>query len=272
MLFRSLPRPATKSAAAHGADVRASAPPPSPQARRRPPLHAGAAAAGRALLWTLPLLLVGVLWTRSYFTLDEWSTVDRDNVLRGAVSYRGALHLIRAGHNSTPRRLTWDTYDVPRGATLLNLYDPNALAWAKLGFVSAVWPPPVAPASLGAAPVVTPGARPSAAPTAMPSMRRSIAPWLFTPPFVAYAVPYWPLAAILAIPTARAAWRLVLRRRRARNGLCPGCGYDLRASEGACPECGEAVFARPRANAKGAARAEPPLGVKSKETETPTRP
>ena len=32
--------------------------------------------------------------------------------------------------------------------------------------------------------------------------------------------------------------REVLRERRQKNGLCPRCGYDLRATAGWCPECG----------------------------------
>jgi hypothetical protein len=193
-----------------------------------------------ALLWVLPLATVCGFWARSYSTSDEWSAVDGDNVLRASVSYRGAIHLVRAGHNATARPLAWDSYAVPRGATLLSLYDPSTLAWARLGFVMASWPPAGAPASRGARPG-TVGALP---PGAMVPAVRPVAPWLFTPPFVAYGIPYWPLATVLSIPVAGAAWRLLLRARRARRGLCPGCGYDVRASESLCPECAEPVTRR----------------------------
>lgn len=61
-------------------------------------------------------------------------------------------------------------------------------------------------------------------------------------------VPYWdakllvaPLW-VVALPTGVVtALRVIRHRRRARRedeGLCPECGYDLRATPGRCPECG----------------------------------
>jgi hypothetical protein len=50
--------------------------------------------------------------------------------------------------------------------------------------------------------------------------------------------PYWSLAIVLAILPAIRLQAMVRIRHRARRGLCPACGYDLRATPGRCPECG----------------------------------
>ena len=51
-------------------------------------------------------------------------------------------------------------------------------------------------------------------------------------------VPFWTLAAPFAVlPLARVG-RNFRAARRTRSGLCPACGYDLRATPGRCPECG----------------------------------
>jgi hypothetical protein len=51
-------------------------------------------------------------------------------------------------------------------------------------------------------------------------------------------VPTWvALAVLMPLPGVRIV-RLLRRRRRGSSGLCPNCGYDLRATPGRCPECG----------------------------------
>jgi hypothetical protein len=59
------------------------------------------------------------------------------------------------------------------------------------------------------------------------------------------AVPLWvPWLGLGVWPAARLwLWHRSRGARRLAKGLCPSCGYDLRATPGRCPECGTAVAA-----------------------------
>ena len=62
--------------------------------------------------------------------------------------------------------------------------------------------------------------------------------------FQRWAAVVVPHAYLVGMTAVLPAWRAVAarrRRRRNRRGLCPRCGYDLRASTGVCPECGAAA-------------------------------
>ena len=65
------------------------------------------------------------------------------------------------------------------------------------------------------------------------------------------SVPYWALACATMLPVAlcvpawvRARVQQWAGRRRHSRGLCPSCGYDLRATSNRCPECGVAAQAK----------------------------
>jgi hypothetical protein len=53
-------------------------------------------------------------------------------------------------------------------------------------------------------------------------------------------VPCWFIAVAAGVLPIGAFSGHLRRARRRSRGLCPACGYDLRATPGRCPECGEA--------------------------------
>jgi hypothetical protein len=53
--------------------------------------------------------------------------------------------------------------------------------------------------------------------------------------FWCFALPLWGIVTLWVLPQVTRAMR---GRWRFGNGLCPTCGYDLRATLDRCPECG----------------------------------
>jgi hypothetical protein len=51
-------------------------------------------------------------------------------------------------------------------------------------------------------------------------------------------VPHWSLLSVSAPLPLIWLWRRHRQQKRPRLGLCPSCGYDLRATPNHCPECG----------------------------------
>jgi hypothetical protein len=169
-------------------------------------------------LTALSLLLclaTTTLWLRSHFASDQlvWTTSAGN---RAVYSLPGELAVctLRLGDLPDPHRFTYrrDTPDhardeVQRLLTYLRgapqLFRAQSTEWHRAGF-------------------------------AYNSLTRSgLAIRLLR-------LPYWPLVAATALPPA---WRLLThrhhrRRTRAAQGLCPRCGYDLRATPDRCPECG----------------------------------
>ena len=51
-------------------------------------------------------------------------------------------------------------------------------------------------------------------------------------------VPYYSVQLVSALLPVAALVKIARRTHRQRAGLCPSCGYDLRATPDRCPECG----------------------------------
>jgi hypothetical protein len=216
------------------------------------------AIAAISLLLLIAFALTVASWVRSYEVMDEWSMANEDGQVVAVVSYQGAIHHTRAGSSAAQRRWSYDSHDVPEGATWANFYTtPGNVAWRRFGFVRIRRGRPLVAGQV--VPFGTPFG-----PTTMPAVvawtgqvgfgsRRSVAPWLMLAPFEAWIVPYWAVAAMSGIVPAHWVSYAVRRQYRRLHGKCVGCGYDLRASTDRCPECGRAIRLQ-RANRQDAVR------------------
>jgi hypothetical protein len=187
------------------------------------------------------LVAAGVLWARSYGSEDEVTFAHRGLLWR-TTSAKGRLWL----DNELQMMLDKERLEVDRRRHYLEFWRhsrrlEDAAYAARDAWVQAGYPD----GALRDEWVRTDGALRSARlrwlkglprPNARQPVRRS--------------VPYAGIAAGAGgLPAGRLAFLLATsrprrRRRRLAAGLCPACGYDLRATPGRCPECGAVVAAR----------------------------
>lgn len=171
----------------------------------------------------LLFVTICVLWVRSY-SLSDHLTWRRTDGQRGLRTRQGhlALNLLLADHSNQPPSYFALTYqrDVPMSAE-------SELLWRLL-----VYPDPR---------------------DRVVHRERGGFVWYTRRRFdgvryVTAIAPFWSLAAVTAVPplgwTASRLRSRARRRRRGRQGLCPQCGYDLRATPDQCPECGTIPLGR----------------------------
>jgi hypothetical protein len=170
------------------------------------------------VLSTLLFLAAMGMWGRSYWRIDEFAgerySDDGDSTFYSLISHAGAFRVVleRAGPSMFEAGSVWKP--PPDRTSFRSLAIRSRSLFAARTYAGFAFEHDRPPANLTA----------------------SARAWSHT----MISVPYW-FIALLSLPLpllALSRWRR--ERRIAREGLCPVCGYDLRASPDRCPECGAA--------------------------------
>jgi hypothetical protein len=188
------------------------------------------AAAAMVLVATL------ALWGRSQRTRDGvWYTTESTRY--GLHSYRGRVILWQLSVAPNPTAMTWVTPTKMRGGVV---WDSTPDSWND---PFRTGPMGIQPEELLDAPAAGAnidrrfaGFRQVHSDTWYP--RAQLQEGYPTARSNAIYIPWWFIALIAATPGALLVIHARRRAQRRQRGLCPACGYDLRASSGRCPECG----------------------------------
>src|SRR6267142_948072 len=155
-----------------------------------------------ALISVLLGLVVAAIWVRSYWVGDTWLWYDPPPA--GVCSNH-----LRLGHGYV-QYVWWDVSRYSGLNRIAGYYRDDPANLDRLD------------GQIGKTHLAFPGLR----------YDRQPPEWIIAQLHLAWPVVLTAIPPVLWIVATRR------RRRRARLGLCPVCGYDLRASPGRCPECG----------------------------------
>jgi len=172
----------------------------------------------------LACIATTALWVRSYWGTDYLSRQTPQPAMNGVIS-----------HHENQIRWTNGTVRFSDGdySVYLHLTEPTAAvttarparwSWGRLGVGHFGWETPIPKSLYNRLGFFS---YPSGLFTSFSDSNERV-----------WTIPAWLPVIGLTMPPLFALWRVLRKRRRRREGHCPHCNYDLRATPDRCPECG----------------------------------